>query len=284
MDKTGSNKPEKSGRIVRYLSYHVLSIVTVISHIGVFLLSTKGSLFPGADALQSIVGTCAEIIAGLYGITLASYTFFLSRMDGLMASDMTLDYVVISLKKRFKYLIWIITANVLIMLFNSVFLMYCPVPTEDNTTFIYRLFCNEFVLSVGNSIILILWYAVWAVDPNCLEKEAKKQKKRISRIIGKKGDVCEFIALYDHIEKQCNAMIPQNVLSQLHENKGNRFELTISLLRELKLLPLPLILEINRIHQYYECTVNCPVLEVSMEMNLTARRTAEYLEKGQMKL
>lgn len=280
MNQIGTKISDHSGRFIKYLSYHILMVVTIVSHLAMIILSTKVSLFPGAEALQSIVGTCAEIIAGLYGITLASYTFFLSRMDGLMASDMTLDYVVSSLKNRFKYLIWYITGNVVITLFVSVFLMYCPAPSDDNHAFFYRLFCNEFVLSMGYSILLIMWYGVWAVDPNCLEKEAKKQKKRISRMAGKRGDVCEFIMLYDRMERLCNEAIPGNVLSQLHENKGKRFELTIGLLWEQKLLPAPVLYEINRIHRYYECTLNCSRLEVSMEMLLSARRTVEYLEKN----
>ena len=36
-----------------------------------------------------------------YGITLAGYTFFLSRIDALIASDMTLDYIVNSVKMKY---------------------------------------------------------------------------------------------------------------------------------------------------------------------------------------
>lgn len=58
-----------------------------------------------------VVSTCAQIIAGLYGITMAGYTFFLSRIDALIASDATLDYIVASIKRQFKSLIWYITMN-----------------------------------------------------------------------------------------------------------------------------------------------------------------------------
>ena len=69
--------------------------------------------------MASIVSTCAQIIAGLYGITTAGYTFFLSRIDALMASDKTLDYIVISIKNRFKHLIWYITFSVMMTLMFS---------------------------------------------------------------------------------------------------------------------------------------------------------------------
>ena len=43
-------------------------------------------------------------------IVIAGYTFFMSRIDALMATDATLDYIVGSVKMRFKSLIWYITA------------------------------------------------------------------------------------------------------------------------------------------------------------------------------
>lgn len=117
-----NSQPEKHREFTfKIVSIHILTIITVASHLIAVWLSTKGSLFPGADTFLSIIGTCAEIIAGLYGITMASYTFFLSRIDALMASDATLDYVVSSVKRRFKYLIWYITVNFLITLFVSFF-------------------------------------------------------------------------------------------------------------------------------------------------------------------
>lgn len=268
----------------KVMSIHTITIVTIVSHVLAFWMSTKGSLFPGEDTFMSIIGTCAEIIAGLYGITMAGYTFFLSRIDALTSTDATLDYVVASVKARFKYLIWFITFNVLMTLFISIFLMYCPVPTEENHVFFYRLFCNEFVLSLGFSIVLILYYSVLVIDPNCLEKEAAKLKKKISRPVGPAGSAAEFISLYDKIEARCNEMLPRNVIHQIHENKGKRFEYSIELLDEQHLLVKPLIQDLTRIHRYYECMINCTPLSVTQEMCLLARHVLTYLDQLSVKL
>lgn len=271
----------RSGLVFKIMSGQAILTITVVSHILAFILSTKGSLFPGADTLMSIISTCAQIISGLYGITMAGYTFFLSRMDALTATDATLDYVVASVKNRFKYLIWFITFNVLMTLFTSIFLMYCPVPDGGNETyaFLYRLFCNEFVLSLGFSTVLILYYSILVVDPNCLEKEAAKLKKRLSPSRGLPGSAAEFISLYDRIETRCSGLLPQNVLNQIHENKGRRFEYTIELLQEQDLLPRHLIHDLNRVHRYYECMVNCPPLSVTAEMCLLAGNVLKALEQ-----
>lgn len=268
----------------KIVSFYVIVAATVIGHGLAIALSTKGSLFPGEDVMLSIIGTCAQIIAGLYGITMASYTFFLSRIDALTAQDTTLDYIVASLKKRFKMLIWCITVNVLVVLFVSIILMYCPVPSEDDHVFFYRLFCNEFVISMVFSIVLILYYSILVIDPNAVEKEAKKLKKRISHSLIPTGSVTEFISLYDRIENQCNSLLSQTVLNQIHENKGKHFELSIELLKVQHPTLLPLIPDLNRVHRYYECTVNCTPMTVTREMCQLAAQVLAYLQEFSSKV
>lgn len=274
------NATEQSGKVAKAMSIQFFITMTMILQVVVVVLSLKGTLFPGGEIMSDIAGTCAEIVAGLYGITLAGYTFFLSRMDALMASDMTLDYIVNSVKMKYKYIIGYITFNVLMTLFISIFLMYYPAPDEETLSFFYRLFCNEFVVFLGTSIIMILYYSVSVIEPNCLEKEASKQKKKLSRSLGKEGDVIAFISIYDKIEARCNAMIPENVLGQLHENKGKHFEYTIELLYETRPLMRPVIPEIRRIHRYYECVVNCTPMTVSQEMCTAAQRVLVFLQSG----
>ena len=263
----GRNLAVRQGEMMlKVLSFHTLPVLTVGAQLLVFWLSARIAFFPGADALSNILSTGSEIIAGLYGITMAGYTFFLSRIDALMAADGTLDYVVRSIKTRFKYLIWYITGNVLMTLFISIVLLYCPVPAGEQMGYLYRLFCNEFILFVAFSIGLILYYSILVIDPNSIEKEAARLKKRLGGRRTVPGSAVEFIGAYDRIEDACNAMLPQTVLHQLHENKGKHFELTLELLQEQKKLPRALVQDLTRIHRYYECMINCSPMTASQEM------------------
>ena len=271
-----SEMSEQGGKIIKAVSIQTFIWITIILHVMVIYASVKGFMFPDAEMIVNLVGTCAEIIAGLYGITMAGYTFFLSRMDALMATDMTLDYVVNSVKIRYKYIIWCITFYVLITLFTSSAIMYYPMPTGE-ITFGYRLFCNEFLIFMAASVVMILYYSVSVIEPKRIEKEAARQKKKLSRM-GKEGDILEFISLYDKIEQQCNARIPQNVLSQIHENKGKHFEYTIDLLYQSNVMLRPVIPELMRIHRYYECMVNCSPMAVSQEMCTAAKHVLAFLE------
>ncbi len=265
--------------VVKAVSIHTIITIVIVSQILVFFISSKVELFPDMEILQSIITTFSEIIAGLYGIILASYTFFLSRMDGLTASDMTLDFIVSSIKNRFKYLMWYITGCVLMTLVTCIGLMYSPAPTQEWSQFIYRLVYNEYLFFLGFAMILILYYSVQVIDPNCLAKEAEKLKKRICPGFHKPGSVVEFIGLYDRIEACCNAMIPDNVLSQIHENKGKHFEYTIEFLKELRPDLMPVLLGVYQVHRYYECMVNCKNMSVAQDMCVLARKVLKELEK-----
>ena len=126
-------------------------------------------------------------------------------------------------------------------------------------------------------MVLIIYYSVKVIAPNCLEKEAAKLKKKISRS-KKLGSVTSYISLYDRMEALCNSLIPENVLSQIHENKGKRFEYTVELLQEQYPLLRPVIPQILRIHMYYECTVNCSPITVSQDMCIQAEKVVTFLE------
>ena len=183
---------------IKAVSFQILPILMIGSQLLVILLTFKIGFFPGEEVMLSIIGTCAQIIAGLYGITMAGYTFFLSRIDAITAADATLDYVTGSIKKRFQYLIWYLTVNVLMTLLISIVLMYCPVPDQKEMNYLYRFFCNEFLLFMIFSIALILYYSILVIDPNAIRKEAAKLKRRLGGMRPVPGDVVEFLSLYDH--------------------------------------------------------------------------------------
>ena len=165
---------QRNDQTVKFLAGHLLLWVTAAVHIAALMLSIRVSFFPGTEVLRTIVTTCTQIIAGLYGITAAGFTFFLSRLDNLCAQDPTLDCIAASLKNRYKYLMWFLTGNVVVTLLASIILLYLPAPTETDHAFFYRFFCNEFLVSLGYSILFILYYSVTVINPKAIEKEARK--------------------------------------------------------------------------------------------------------------
>ncbi len=278
--KSGRSRPRrKPGITSKILLIHILRSVTAGAHILAIWLAGTVDLFPDRDSMMSILSSFAEITAGLYGITLANYTFFLSRMDGLMASDATMEYIVGRIKKRFQGLVAYITFNVAMLLGITLCLMYCPQPESGALIFFYRLFCNEFILYTASSISLILYYSVMVVDSKCVENEAAKLKKELSKHEEISGDIGQFIELYDRMEAACYGRMPTAVQKSLTEHKGRRFGDSLTILQELdpqinKLLP-----DILRVQHYYECTINSSSVTVTQEMCLLAEGIVHQLSQ-----
>ncbi len=270
-------KPSKS-LAVKVLAVQVASWLSLPAHAAAIFLAIQVDLFPDRDSLLNIISSFAEIIAGLYGITAAGYTFFLSRMDALMASDATLGYVVASVKRRFQGIIVYITAQVIMVLLMTLILMYVSAPSGGLWLFLYRLGCNEFLLFVTAAVCMILCYSLWVIDPKCIEKEAAKQKKKLSDPAGEPGSAADFIALYDRLEVCCSRLLPKTVVGQLVNNKGNDFTLAMELLEELRPDLGYLVPDLTRIHQYYQCMINCRPMTVTEEMCTLARNTLAELE------
>ncbi len=273
------NIKKRKGLLLKLLTFHTLSCAAVACHIAAVIFSLRFALFSSEDALMNMLSSFAEIIAGLYGTTLAGYTFFLSRIDGLMASDTSLDFVVAGIKRRFKYLIWHITFNVLMTLLTTAVLMLMPSPETGWLRFLHRLVCNEFVVFLGFSVVLILWYSILVINPKSIEKEAARQKKRLSPETETSGSTIDFFALYARLQETCDAMIPAEVLNQIRENKGNRFPYTIALLPQLRPDLADAMEELERIHHYYVCALNCTPITVTQEICTAAQALLERLNR-----
>lgn len=108
------------------------------------------------------------------------YADFLSRLDGLVAENYTMENISMKLKDSFKYLIWNISGNVFIAIILYIILMYYPMSTNIIPEDVYRLMFNGFLVFVLNSVILIMGYSASVVESNNFTKEAYKRKDIIS--------------------------------------------------------------------------------------------------------
>ena len=249
-----------------FVAIYYLRSFTVLAQIGIFWLSAKDSFFPNADVRMSILSSYSAIIAGLYGITMAGFTFFLSRIDAMILTDSTVEYVASSLKHKFKVLIWCISSNVSVTLFISIALMYIPASKELSETFLYRLFFNEFVLFFLSSIGLIMIYSMMVINPNSIQSEAEKLKKKISKPGAQPGDAVQFLSAYATLENACENLLPPLAVSKLKRDKGSRFEAILSLLYEQETLDKKALDKITTVHHDYACTVNCKTMQASRQM------------------
>lgn len=252
--------------IIIGISAHVMLIFYILTQVVAITVSRKIGYFPDAQTIMQILSTCVQLLAGLYGVTITGYIFFLSRLDGLVAENYTVENISMKLKDSFKYLIWNISGNVFIAIILYVILMYYPMSTNVIPEDVYRLMFNEFLVFVLNSVILIMGYSASVVESNNLTKEAYKGKDIISNHDNLSGNVLEFMSIYGQIEACCRAKLTDDIILQLQEVGKNRLPIIIELLEGQNLLKESLIRDLHKLHEYYSCMVNCTPLYVTQEM------------------
>lgn len=63
------------------------------------------------DAISQVMATSAEVIAGLYGLTLTGYIFFLDRLQQKAEDDEMLEDIIALLKKRYHNMVLILSGT-----------------------------------------------------------------------------------------------------------------------------------------------------------------------------
>ena len=143
------NKKEiKEKRLSRYPYFIGVMTIGGISALAQILLILD-CFFPvlvlETDAVSSVMSTCSEVIAGLYGITLTGYIFFADRFQDTSREDESLYDIVQALLIRYNHMAG----------FIAVLCLVCIVLGEGivlygNNTILspiaYRLLINETLL------------------------------------------------------------------------------------------------------------------------------------------
>ncbi len=282
MKKPVVNKSQQPARIRkrRNALFVPLIILTCLANqCFVVGISAVMSIFPKEEVMLDVCSTFAEIIAGMYGIILASYTFFVSHIDTLSASDTTLDYIVETIKERFKWLISALTFNVFIVLISYIILNYIPIPENVYLNYFYRLFFNELVACMIFSIVLILFYSVHIITPDFISKEAAALREHICSSKAPRGSVSLFMDHYHQIEEFCHQLYLTCFSNWSSANSEPRIKFVLNMLHSEEMLEDDLIHTIRKIAQYHACTVHCKELRVTQEMCVLAEETLLLLKQ-----
>ena len=274
------NKMKSARKFSRIPLIYYLHQLTILSHIAVIFGSMNDRFFPTQDNLLQILSTGSEVIAGLYGITLSGYVFFLSRIDGLASSDVTLEDVVYDMKQRYKYMIWGISINVLMALIGCGVIQYYPTDSGIISDYFYRLICNEALLFMFSSVIFIFYYTLSVINPRSLEKAAINLKKKLSRDTIT-GDISQFFADYEKIDVRCMELLNHETQAHLNRIGHCNSALVHDVLREQGNVNHHLLDDIVSLRRYHNCLLHCKQMTVSQEMCDLAKNVLEKLSPPQ---
>lgn len=233
------------------------------------------------EAISNVLTSGAEVVAGLYGLTLTGYIFFLDRLQQKAVDDELLEDIISLLKKRYHNMVLLLSG----LCFVAIFLTFCFIiyNTESNIlpVYIYQFWGYETLLLVIIALLFNIYFVITVVDPDKIPRISLKYKQKFSSSETELGSLQEFLQDYEDIE---NLLIEKSsgiAVSQIgtnpwkalkHLNGKERIEIR-------KIVSDPLLKNLTQLSQYYSYMVFSQEMTVTKEMCQLAKEVKEELSK-----
>lgn len=232
------------------------------------------------DAVSSVMSTCSEVLAGLYGITLTGYIFFADRFKDTSDADESLYDAVQALLLRYNHMAG----------FISLMCLVCIVMAEGivlygaNTLLpggVYRFWVNETLLLCFCTFDLILYFVISVLDPHKVKRISSQKKAKLSEDTNS-GDMEEFIAAWNEIETNLFSLRDELVSKMRFIPGGNKGKpqvvQTLEILRNYGRINFNLWKKLDRLRQYHNLSLHDVNMAVSQEMCDLAKDVLEELQ------
>lgn len=282
MSKLKDTSPQKSMHRYPYLiGLLSFGVITGIVQILVILDCFFPLIEYATDAVSSVMSTCSEVLAGLYGITLTGYIFFADRFKDTSDEDESLYDAVQALLLRYNHMAG----------FISLMCLFCIILAEGivlygtNTLLpqgLYRFWINETLLLCFCTFDLILYFVISVLDPHKVKRISSHKKAKISED-QTLGNPEEFMAVWQEIEDNLFAL-REDLISTMRfipgAGKGKpQIVQTLEILRNYGRINHNLWRKLDKLRQYHNLTLHDVNMAVSQEMCDLAKNALAELEK-----
>lgn len=263
-----------------FIGLMIVGIIAGILQIYVFLDCTFPLITYEIDAVSSVMSTCAEVLAGLYGITLTGYIFFADNFRDTSKEDESLYDAVQALLVRYNHMAGFIS----MMCLACIVLGEGIVLYGSNTLlpeWLHRFWINETLLLFFCTFDLILYFVISVLDPHKIKRISKQKKSKISHA-AILGDPEEFMANWGKIEQHLYALHEDLNSKVLHlRNAGNKpqFIRMLEILRNYNRISWNLWHKLDKLRQYHNLSLHDLNMAVSQEMCDLAKDVLSELEK-----
>ncbi len=220
------------------------------------------------DAVSSVMSTCSEVLAGLYGITLTGYIFFADRFQDTSEDDESLYDAVQALLIRYNHMAG----------FISLMCLLCIVLAEGivlygtNTLLppgLHRFWINETLLICFCTFYLILYFVISVLDPHKVKRISSQTKAKISED-KTTGDPEEFMAVWGEIEQNLLSLREELISTMRFIPGANRSKpqlvQTLEILRNYGRINHGLWRKLDKLRQYHNLSLHDVNMAVSQEM------------------
>lgn len=282
MKKTANDNLQKT--MHRYPYLIVLFVFAIFTGF-IQIVAILDCFFPlieyQVDAVSSVMSTCSEVLAGLYGITLTGYIFFADRFKDTPEEDESLYDAVQALLIRYNHLAG----------FISLMCMLCIVLAETivlygtNTLLpasVHRFWINETLLVSFFTFNLILYFVISVLDPHKVNRISGQKKAKLSEDRAA-GNPEEFLALWNQIEERLVAL--RQELAEKMRFLPNSGRGKLQMVQTLEVLPnygrinMNLWRKLDTLRQYHNLSLHDVNMAVSQEMCDLAKDTLKELNK-----
>ncbi|CAI4158195.1 conserved membrane hypothetical protein [Alteromonas macleodii] len=146
-----------------------------------------------------LYSTSAQVLAGIYGLTLTGFIFFRNELSREEFEDDTLTVAVESLKERYFNMLLFVTALSIFTLIMSNLVISSE--SSDQTTF------NTIIMNTAQSaffinLLIIAYFIFDVIAPKRIEKESRVIQQRVDPIpeAEDKGSLENFLTNYNQLE------------------------------------------------------------------------------------
>lgn len=243
-----------------------MGIATVLS---VILSACCDAIFVlNENQLLYLFSAMAQVIGGVFGLTLTAYVFFVDKFKESTRDDDTLyDATTAILNRYFHILILLaITCGLIILL------CMIGIIGLHNWMIIYPFVINESLSLFLIGITAILSFGTMLLDPGKLDKEVKKMKRSAEKYYqsaaSTSGDFREFLKTYNLLEH----VIIDFAQECIKDQNSYQYNYKPQIIQSLKVLELnkivngPLLNEINELRMYRNGLVHGVDFNVSKEV------------------
>ncbi len=201
MRNDDSTKRKRKREHLNAFSKSILTVTAIATLINAILQLCSLSVFSlSENQLLYLFSAIAQVIGGLFGLTLTAYVFFVDKFRDSARDDETYYDATFSLLDQY-YHILILTACICGV---SIILAVAGIIVLHNVAAAYSFMINETVFLFVISLVDILRFGTMLLDPHKLDKELENLQRKASEkyqeeFSDKPEDFVQFLKTYNQL-------------------------------------------------------------------------------------
>ncbi|MBB1322271.1 hypothetical protein [Shewanella sp. SR43-8] len=175
------------------IAFGALAVIT--SYVG----TSNPILVLNENQILYLFSTSAQVLAGVYGLTLTGFIFFRNELSREELEDETLVEAVESLKNRyFTLLVFVTLSSVVTLLLSNLAISY-----ESTGTTLSTIIINSAQSAFVTTLLAVTYFIFEVISPKRIERESRKLQNQVdpAREETIKGSLEEFLKNYNELEE-----------------------------------------------------------------------------------